>query len=77
MFVSSFIGSAGLNSHRLKNTGLFRSINAAASGLTAESFRMDVISNNIANLQITYSGEGIIQEAEKPGIFTRFFNWLF
>ncbi len=36
-----------------------------------------IYSNLIANLQITYSGKGVVKEAEEPGIFTRFFNWLF
>jgi len=58
MYVSSFISSAGLNSHRVKNTGLFRAINAGASGLTAETVRMDVISNNIANVNTTRTPEG-------------------
>lgn len=58
MYVSSFISSAGLNAHRVKNTGLFRAINTGASGLTAETLRMDVISNNIANVNTTRTPEG-------------------
>lgn len=38
--------------------GMFGSINAAASGLTAERLRMDVISNNIANVNTTRTAEG-------------------
>ena len=34
-------------------------------------------SNNIANLKITYTGVGVVEEAEDPGMITRFFNWLF
>lgn len=38
--------------------GMFGAIDAAASGLTAERLRMDVISNNIANVNTTRSAEG-------------------
>jgi len=38
--------------------GMFDSINSAASGLTAERLRMDVISNNIANVNTTRTAEG-------------------
>lgn len=38
--------------------GLFRSINSNASGLTAERLRMDVISNNIANVNTTRTADG-------------------
>ena len=38
--------------------GMFGSIDAAASGLTAERLRMDVISNNIANVNTTRTVEG-------------------
>ena len=34
-------------------------------------------SNKIANLQITYTGVGVVEESENPGMITRFFNWLF
>ncbi len=37
---------------------MFGGIDAAASGLTAERLRMDVISNNIANANTTRSVEG-------------------
>lgn len=37
---------------------MFGSIDAAASGLTAERLRMDVISNNIANVNSTRTVEG-------------------
>lgn len=37
---------------------LFGAIDAAASGLTAERLRMDVISNNIANANTTRTAEG-------------------
>lgn len=40
------------------NMGMFGAIDAAASGLTAERLRMDVISNNIANVNTTRSAEG-------------------
>jgi len=38
--------------------GLFTSINIAATGLTAERTRMDVISNNMANVSTTRTPEG-------------------
>jgi flagellar L-ring protein precursor FlgH len=36
-----------------------------------------VYSYNISNAQITYSGKGLVQDAQKPGIFTRILNWIF
>lgn len=38
--------------------GMFLGIDAAASGLTAERLRMDVISNNLANINTTRTEEG-------------------
>ncbi|MCE5300222.1 MAG: flagellar basal body rod protein FlgC [Spirochaetia bacterium] len=38
--------------------GLYGAFNIAASGLTAERLRMDVISNNIANVNTTRTEEG-------------------
>jgi flagellar basal-body rod protein FlgC len=38
--------------------GLFSSINKAASGLTAQRLRLDVISDNIANANTTRTNEG-------------------
>ena len=38
--------------------GMFSAINAAASGLTAERLRLDVISNNIANANTTRTANG-------------------
>lgn len=38
--------------------GMFGAIDAAASGLTAERLRMDVISNNIANVNTTRTAQG-------------------
>lgn len=37
---------------------IFSAIDAAASGMTAERFRMDVISNNMANVNSTRTAEG-------------------
>ncbi|PLX18997.1 MAG: flagellar basal body rod protein FlgC [Candidatus Muiribacterium halophilum] len=37
---------------------IFSTINAAASGLTAQRLRMDTISNNIANVNTTRTDEG-------------------
>jgi flagellar basal-body rod protein FlgC len=38
--------------------GMFDALNIAASGLTAQRLRMDVISNNIANVNTTRTAEG-------------------
>ena len=38
--------------------GMFDAIDSAASGLTAERLRMDVISNNLANVNTTRTPEG-------------------
>jgi flagellar basal-body rod protein FlgC len=38
--------------------GLFTSINTAASGLTAQKLRLDVIADNIANAETTRTPEG-------------------
>jgi len=38
--------------------GLFTSINTAATGLTAERTRLDVIANNLANVNTTRTTEG-------------------
>lgn len=38
--------------------GLFSSINTAASGLSAQRTRLDVISNNIANVDTTRDADG-------------------
>lgn len=38
--------------------GMFGAIDSAASGLTAERLRMDVISNNIANANTTRTAKG-------------------
>lgn len=38
--------------------GLFSSIDISASGLTAERLRMDIISNNIANINTTRTENG-------------------
>lgn len=36
-----------------------------------------IYSNNIANLQVNYTGDGVNSDAEQPGIMSRFINWLF
>ncbi len=38
--------------------GMFNALNISASGLTAQRMRMDVISNNIANVNTTRTTEG-------------------
>jgi len=54
--------------------GIFNSINISATGLSAERLRMDVISNNIANVNTTRTEDGgpfrrqmvIFQSLEDP-----------
>ncbi len=38
--------------------GLFQSFDIAASGMTAERFRMDIIAENIANINSTHTEDG-------------------
>ena len=59
---------------------MFLGIDAAASGLTAERLRMDVISNNIANANTTRTAEGgayhrryvVFEPRETAGGFSSF-----
>ena len=59
---------------------MFLGIDAAASGLTAERLRMDVISNNIANANTTRTAEGgayhrryvVVEPRETGGGFSSF-----
>ncbi len=53
--------------------GMFRAIDTSATGLTAERLRMDVISNNIANVNTTRTEDGgpfrrqlVVFQARKP-----------
>lgn len=50
--------------------GLFDSINISASGLTAERLRMDIISNNIANANVTRTPNGDGPYRRKIPIFS-------
>ena len=36
-----------------------------------------VLSYKLADASISYTGSGVVNSAQEPGIFTRFFNWLF
>ncbi len=45
---------------------IFRSIDIAASGLTAERLRMDIISNNIANVNATRTNTGEAYRRQMP-----------
>jgi flagellar L-ring protein precursor FlgH len=36
-----------------------------------------VLSTFLADASIEYSGEGVLAQAERPGLFTRLLNWLF
>ena len=62
--------------------GMFGAIDAAASGMTAERVRLDVISNNIANVNTTRTAEGgpyrrqyvIFEPRSGGGAFARSLN---
>jgi len=53
----------------LKITGMIRSEDVSLDNLT--------LSSNIANAVIEYQGNGNINNAQKPGILTRVFHWIF
>lgn len=36
-----------------------------------------VLSYNISNAEITFEGSGLIDNAQSPGLLTKFFHWLF
>lgn len=36
-----------------------------------------ILSTRVADARITYVGDGLLGKRQKPGIFTRFFSWLF
>lgn len=36
-----------------------------------------VLSSRLSESKIDYTGEGLLTNREKPGLITRFFNWLF
>lgn len=36
-----------------------------------------ILSTKLAESKIEFTGEGLLSSAEKPGVITRFFNWLF
>lgn len=58
--------------------GMFDSFNVNASGLTAQRYRMDVISQNVANAQTTRTEDGtpyvrkVVTFEEKQGSFGTF-----
>jgi len=62
--------------------GIFDSINISASGLTAERLRMDIISQNIANANVTRTANGtpyrrkmvVFQEAEMNEPFSSYLS---
>lgn len=61
--------------------GLFQAFNISASGMTAERFRTDIISENIANVNTTSTPEGgpyrrkIVTFQEKPVTpFSKFYS---
>ncbi len=43
------------------------------------SIRRDntILSSNIADLQVEYTGSGTITQAARPGVIVRFINWIF
>ena len=52
---------------------VFQSFNIAASGLTAERLRMDIISNNISNVNTTKTNSGGPYRRQLP-VFEAVFN---
>ena len=62
--------------------GLFSSFNISASALTAQRLRMDIISQNIANVETTRTAEGtpyrrktvVFQEKESENSFSRYLS---
>lgn len=62
--------------------GFFGAIDVAASGMTAERLRLDVISNNIANVNTTRTAEGgpyrrqfvVFEPRQGVGSFSRDLN---
>lgn len=46
--------------------GIFRSINISASGLTAQRLRLDIISNNMANVNTTRTERGGAYRRQRP-----------
>lgn len=46
--------------------GIFKSFGISGSGLTAERLRLDIISNNIANVHTTRTGDGGTYQREMP-----------
>lgn len=53
----------------LKITGMVRAEDVNIDNIT--------LSSNIANAVIEYQGNGNINNAQKPGVITRFFHWIF
>lgn len=61
--------------------GMFDSINISSSGLTAEKTRMDIISKNIANAEVTRTAGGmpyrrqmVVFQEKKSSPFSEFLN---
>ncbi len=53
----------------LKITGMIRAEDVNIDNIT--------LSSNIANAVIEYQGNGNINDAQKPGVLTRVFHWIF
>ncbi len=54
------------------NMSLFTAMNISSSGMTAQQFRVDIISNNIANANTTQTPEGGPYRREIPIFAERF-----
>jgi flagellar L-ring protein precursor FlgH len=52
---------------------------SVAGQIRPEDIRADntVLSSRIVQAEITYVGDGLLGRRQKPGLITRFFNWLF
>ena len=53
-------------SHRFTVAGVFSAMDVAASGLTAERGRMNVIASNLANAQTTRGADGLPYKRQDP-----------
>lgn len=50
-------------------SGRVRSVDVSVDNL--------ILSTKLAESKIEFTGEGLLSSAEKPGVITQFFNWLF
>ncbi len=58
-------------SHKFTVAGVFSAMDVAASGLTAERGRMNVIASNLANAQTTRGADGLPYKRQDPVFVSR------